>query len=40
MKQVGLSIGELQGRFGDKRALEIAVESGFDAVDFGLDRFG
>lgn len=40
MKQVGLSIGELQGRFGDKRALEIAVESGFDAVDFGLGRFG
>ena len=36
MKQVGLSIGELQKKFGDKRALEIVAESGFDAVDVSL----
>lgn len=35
-KLVGLSIGAFQGRFGDKRALEIAKEIGCDAVDFSL----
>lgn len=34
---VGISIGALQRRYGDARALEIAKEIGADAVDFNLD---
>ena len=36
MKQIGLSIGELQGRYGNECSLEICAESGFDAVDISL----
>ncbi len=36
MKQIGLSIGELQHKYGNERALEIVAESGFDAVDISL----
>ncbi len=37
MKKVGISIGGLQEKYGDKRALEIASEIGADCVDFNLD---
>lgn len=33
---VGISIGDLQRKYGDRRALEIAREIGADAVDFNL----
>ena len=33
---VGISIGGLQRRYGDIRAIEIAKEIGADAVDFAL----
>ena len=36
MKKIGLSIFNLQRKFGDLRALEIAKEVGADAVDFDL----
>ena len=36
MKKIGLSIGGLQLKYGDERALEICAESGFDSVDFDL----
>ena len=40
MKQlIGISIGALQIKYGDERALEIAKEIGADAVDFGLDYY-
>ena len=34
LRPISLSIGGLQNRFGDLRALEIASEIGADAVDF------
>ena len=34
---VGISIGALQKRYGDIRALEIASQIGADAVDFALE---
>ncbi|MBQ7338796.1 MAG: sugar phosphate isomerase/epimerase [Clostridia bacterium] len=37
-KMIGISIGQLQQKYGDARALEIAREIGADAVDFGLDQ--
>ena len=40
MKKIGISIGALQSLYGEKRALEICAESGFDAVDFNLKRYG
>ena len=40
MPQIGLSILPLQVRYGDREALEIAKNSGADAVDFGLENFG
>ena len=39
MKKVSICIANFQGRFGDRRALEIAREIGADAVDFGLGGF-
>ena len=39
MFKIGLSIGALQARYGDKEALRIAKEIGADAVDFGLEDF-
>ncbi len=33
---VGISIGELQMKYGDRRAIEIAHEIGADAIDFNL----
>ncbi len=33
-KKVGISIGQLQHEYGDKRALEIAAQIGADSVDF------
>jgi sugar phosphate isomerase/epimerase len=38
MKKIGLSIGGLQAKFGEERALEICAESGFDSVDIDLSR--
>lgn len=35
-KQVSLSIGALQKKYGDQKALEIAARIGVDAVDFDL----
>ena len=40
MKKIGISIGALQAVYGEKRALEICAESGFDAVDFNLKKYG
>ena len=40
MKKIGISIGALQALYGEKRALEICAESGFDAVDFNLKKYG
>lgn len=37
MRKVGISIGGLQEKYGDRRAIEIASEIGADAIDFGLD---
>ena len=34
---VGISIGGLQAKYGDIRAIEIASEIGADAVDFAID---
>ena len=34
---VGISIGALQKKYGDIRAIEIASEIGADAVDFAID---
>ena len=39
MKKIGLSIGSLQTKYGDERALEICAESGFDSVDFNMRKF-
>lgn len=39
-KKIGISIGGLQGRFGDREALAIAKRIGADAVDFSLDKKG
>ena len=36
MKKIGLSIGALQIKYGDERALEICAEAGFDSVDIDL----
>lgn len=36
MKKISISIGGLQRKYGDRRALEIAKEIGCDAVDFDL----
>ena len=33
---VGISLGQLQKKYGDIRALEIAKEIGADAVDFNV----
>lgn len=35
---VGLSIGDLQGKYGDLKALEIAARAGADSIDFDLCR--
>ncbi len=40
MKEISISIGALQRRYGDERALEIAKSAGFDAVDFNLEDYG
>jgi hypothetical protein len=40
MKKIGISIGALQQLYGEKRALEICAESGFNAVDFNLKKYG
>ncbi len=40
MKKLGLSIQALVSRYGVDRALELVRESGFDAVDFGLELWG
>ena len=40
MKKIGISIGALQSVYGETRALEICAESGFDAVDFNLKKYG
>ena len=34
---VGISIGSLQEKYGDKRALEIVSEIGADSADFSLE---
>ncbi len=39
MEKIGLSIISLQEKYGDREALRIAKEAGFDAVDFGLENF-
>ena len=39
-KKIGISIGGLQGLFGDREALAIARRIGADAVDFSLDKKG
>ncbi len=39
MKKISISIGRLQTKYGDRRALEIAKEIGCDAVDFYLCSF-
>ena len=39
-KKIGLSIGALQAKHGVERALELCAESGFDAVDLNLKRYG
>ena len=36
MKKIGLSIGALQIKYGDERALEICAAAGFDSVDVDL----
>ncbi len=38
-KEIGISIGQLQRLYGDKRALEIAAEIGADSVDFATHYF-
>lgn len=40
MKKIGISIGALQQLYGEKRALEICAENGFNAVDFNLKKYG
>ncbi|MBQ7935767.1 MAG: sugar phosphate isomerase/epimerase [Clostridia bacterium] len=40
MAKISLSIGSLQGKYGDKRALEMAKEAGFDGVDFDVVSYG
>ena len=40
MKEISISTGALQRRYGDVRALEIAKAAGFDAVDFNLEDYG
>lgn len=39
MKKIGISCRALVGRYGIDRAFEICKESGFDAVDFNLERY-
>lgn len=39
MKKIGISCGSLVKRYGIDRGLEICKESGFDAVDFNLERY-
>ena len=36
IKPIGLSIGDLQRKYGDIKALEIAANAGADSVDFDL----
>lgn len=36
-KKVGISIGALQAKYGDKKALELAKKAGADTVDFSTD---
>lgn len=36
-REIGISIGQLQNKYGDKRAIEIASEIGYDTVDFNFD---
>ncbi len=38
-KKIGISIGQLQRLYGDRRALEIAAEIGADSVDFATHYF-
>jgi len=38
-RKVSISIGGLQGKYGDMRAIEIAKEIGADAVDFNVNRY-
>ena len=38
MKKIGLSIGGLQLKYGEERALEICAEAGFDSFDFDLSK--
>ncbi len=40
MKEISISTGPLQRKYGDERALEICKASGFDAVDFNLEGYG
>lgn len=40
MAKISLSIGALQTAYGDKRALEMAKEAGFDGVDFDVIGYG
>lgn len=38
--KISLSIGAVQMKYGDKRALELAAQAGFDAVDMGVEVYG
>jgi len=40
VKEISISTVLLQKKYGDMRALEIAKEAGFDAVDFNLEVYG
>ncbi|MBQ4087407.1 MAG: sugar phosphate isomerase/epimerase [Clostridia bacterium] len=40
MKEISISTGPLQRKYGDEKALKIAKAAGFDAVDFNLEGYG
>ena len=40
MAKISLSVGSLQACYGDKRALQMAKEAGFDGVDFSVIGYG
>ncbi len=40
MAKISLSVGTLQARYGDLKALEMAKKAGFDAVDFDVVGYG
>ena len=40
MKKIGISCGTIVSKYGYEKAFELCKESGFDAVDFDLQRFG